>query len=71
MITLMLRLAEYILLRRTPAPVAVLADDVTGELDDNNRELFFRTVSTADMRFHTYAVWPEYETLRNAQFIKL
>lgn len=71
MVTLMLRLAEYTLLRRTPSPVIVLADDVTGELDDNNRELFFRTVSTADMRFHTYAVWPEYETLRSAQFIKL
>lgn len=70
-VTLLMRLAEYTLLRRTPAPVMVLADDVTGELDENNRELFFRTISTSDMRFHTYAVWPEYDFLRNAQFIKL
>ena len=71
MVTLLMRLAEYTLMRRTPAPVMVLADDVTGELDESNRELFFRIVSTADMRFHTYAVWPEDEALRNAQFIKL
>ena len=71
MVTLLMRLAEYTLLRRTPAPVMVLADDVTGELDENNRELFFRTVSTADMRFHTYAVWPEDESLRSGQFIRL
>ena len=71
MVTLLLRLAEYTLLRRTPAPVVVLADDVTGELDDNNRELFFRTISTADMRFHTYAVLPSSENFSDAQFIKL
>lgn len=70
-ITLLLRLAEYTLLRRTPAPVIVLADDVTGELDDNNRELFFRTISTADMRFHTYAVLPSDENFNDAQFIRL
>jgi DNA replication and repair protein RecF len=71
MVTLLMRLAEYTLLRRTPAPVMVLADDVTGELDDANRELFFRTVSTSDMRFHTYAVLPGDGLLRDAQFIKL
>ena len=71
MVTLLMRLAEYTLLRRTPAPVVVLADDVTGELDDANRELFFRTISTADMRFHTYAVLPTAENFNNAQFIKL
>ncbi|MBR2632991.1 MAG: DNA replication/repair protein RecF [Lentisphaeria bacterium] len=71
MVTLLMRLAEYTLLRRTPAPVMVLADDVTGELDDANRELFFRTVSTSDMRFHTYAALPGDGLLRDAQFIKL
>ena len=71
MVTLLMRLAEYTLLRRTPAPVMVLADDVTGELDAANRELFFRIISTADMRFHTYAVLPSDEALNNAQFIKL
>ena len=71
-ITLLMRLAEFTLLRRShTAPVAVLADDVTGELDENNRELFFRTISTADARFHTYAVIPEDKAFTNAQFIKL
>jgi DNA replication and repair protein RecF len=71
-ITLLMRLAEFTLLRRShSAPVAVLADDVTGELDESNRELFFRTISTADARFHTYAVLPEDRTLAEAQFIRL
>ena len=71
-ITLLMRLAEFTLMRRShTTPVAVLADDVTGELDESNRELFFRTISTADARFHTYAVLPEDKTLSNAQFIKL
>ena len=71
-ITLLMRLAEFTLLRRSHStPVAVLADDVTGELDENNRELFFRTISTADARFHTYAVLPEDKAFSNAQFIRL
>ena len=71
LITLLARLAEFTILRRSPEPVAILADDVTGELDDSNKELFFKMISTADMRFHTYANQIKESHLINAQFIRI
>ena len=37
------------------ASVAVLADDITGELDERNLELFLGTIECADQSFFTFA----------------
>ena len=61
LISLLLKLAEFQTVRsNSPAPVAVLADDVTGELDDVNLNLFLQTVSGADQCFFTFAETPRF-----------
>ncbi|MBE6391521.1 MAG: DNA replication and repair protein RecF [Lentisphaerae bacterium] len=56
LISLLMKLAQFKLFRQeTPAPVAVLADDITGELDEKNLQLFLETISGADQSFFTFA----------------
>ena len=56
LISLLMKLAQFQMFRTgTPAPVAVLADDITGELDERNLELFLETISCADQSFFTFA----------------
>lgn len=62
LISLLLKLAQFQEVRsNSSAPVAVLADDVTGELDETNLELFLTTVSNADQKFFTFATHPEFQ----------
>jgi len=61
LISLLLKLAQYqVVSSNSSAPVAVLADDVTGELDDDNLNLFLQTISTADQSFFTFAETPRF-----------
>ena len=61
LISLLLKLAQFRLLRTSSAaPVAVLADDVTGELDANNLQLFLDTISGAQQCFFTFAEPPRF-----------
>ena len=71
LISLLLKLAEFQIVRKqSSAPVAVLADDVTGELDDRNLELFLQTVAGADQCFFTFAETPRF-TLDDLQVINV
>ena len=61
LVALLLKLAEFNIIREeSSAPVAVLADDVFGDLDRNNAELFLRVISRADQRFFTFAEVPAF-----------
>ena len=56
LISLLMKLAQFKLFQSdTPAPVAVLADDISGELDRANFELFLKTIAEADQAFFTFA----------------
>ena len=71
LISLLMKLAQFQMFRhQTPAPVAVLADDITGELDEHNLNLFLSTISHADQCFFTFASNIP-EKLREAQCITL
>ena len=60
LITLLLKLAQFQLIKQqSTAPVITLADDVTGELDPQNLELFLSTIATADQGFFTFADTPK------------
>ena len=61
LIALLLKLAEYQVVRSNSGiPVAVLADDVTGELDEYNLNLFLENISGADQCFFTFAEMPRF-----------
>lgn len=61
MIALLLKLAEFNLFRRSgDGWLVVLADDVTGELDERNKELFLQTISHADQQFFTFTEFPTF-----------
>jgi DNA replication and repair protein RecF len=56
---LLLKLAQYRIVRASSGvPLAVLVDDVTGELDADNLQLFFNTISGAQQAFFTFADKP-------------
>ncbi len=68
--TLMMKLASFQLVRKgCSCPVVVLADDVTGELDEANTELFLSTVEQADQRFFTFTEIPSHPRLRDLEMI--
>lgn len=70
MIALLLKLAQFNLFRRSgDGFLVVLADDVTGELDEHNKEFFLQTISRADQQFFTFTEFPAF--LRGAQEIKV
>ena len=61
LIALLLKMAQYQLLSvNSSAPLAVLADDVTGEFDEYNLNLFLSTISTAGQSFFTFAEEPRF-----------
>lgn len=61
LLSLLLKLAQYQIIRtNSPIPLAVLVDDVTGELDDTNLELFLNTISNAKQSFFTFAEAPRF-----------
>ncbi|MBO7327868.1 MAG: DNA replication/repair protein RecF [Lentisphaeria bacterium] len=71
LISLLLKLAEFQVVRKnTSAPVVVLADDVTGELDECNLQLFLQNVSDADQCFFTFAELPRFK-LDDSQIINI
>lgn len=72
MISLLVKLAEFNLVRRSARErVAVLVDDVTGELDEENRVRFFETIADADQLFFTFTEFPALEFFRDAEEIAL
>jgi len=71
-ITLLLKLAEFNLVRRSASEkVAVLVDDVTGELDEMNKLHFFETISGADQQFFTFTEFPTLPHFNDAEEISL
>ena len=61
LIALLLKMAQYQLLSaNSSAPLAVLADDITGELDERNLNLFLTTISSAQQTFFTFAEPPRF-----------
>ena len=72
MISLLLKLAEFNLVRRSASEkVAVLVDDVTGELDEENKIRFLETVSGADQQFYTFTEFPSLSYFNDAENISL
>ena len=72
MISLLVKLAEFNLVRRSARErVAVLVDDVTGELDEENRIRFFETIADADQLFFTFTEFPGLDFFRDAEEIAL
>ena len=70
MISLLLKIAEFNLMKDSAStPVIVMADDVTGELDRNNRDLFFDRISRADQCFFAAAERPGDPFLKEAQIV--
>jgi len=60
LLSLLLKLAGFDLIRSSSSkPVVVIADDVTGELDQENRQLFYRHISGADQIFFAAAAMPQ------------
>ena len=71
LVSLLMKLAQFKLFQDgTPAPVAVLADDISGELDRNNFELFLETISGADQAFFTFAATIP-EALADSEVIRI
>ncbi|MPM38353.1 DNA replication and repair protein RecF [bioreactor metagenome] len=72
MISLLLKLAEFNLVRRSATEkVAVLVDDVTGELDERNKLRFLETISGADQQFFTFTEFPTLPYFADAEEIPL
>lgn len=72
MISLLLKLAELNLVRRSASEkVVVLVDDVTGELDEENKNRFFHAISGADQLFFTFTEFPDFAYFRDAEEIPL
>ena len=70
LISLLLKLAEFNLVRRSAKEkVAVLVDDVTGELDEENKIRFFETISDADQQFYTFTEFPSLAFFADAEEI--
>lgn len=71
-LSLLLKLSEFrILKEKSSAPVIVLADDVTGELDHWNIRLFLEMIAGADQRFFTFAELPGSEYFAKFRNISL
>ena len=71
LISLLMKLAQFQMFRHgSSAPVTVLADDITGELDESNFKLFLETIKGADQCFFTFASQIP-EQLRGGQIIPL
>ena len=69
LISLLLKLAQFLVVKSSAAaPVAVLVDDVTGELDEENLQLFLATIADAEQTFFTIADEPGF-TLPDSAFI--
>ena len=69
LISLLLKLAQFQVVKSAAdLPVAVLADDVTGELDETNLQLFLETISEAQQSFFTFAEAPRF-SLPDSGFI--
>ena len=49
--------------------VAVLVDDVTGELDEENKVRFFETIADADQQFYTFTEFPSLAFFADAEEI--
>ncbi len=70
-VSLLLKLAEFNLIRQSgEGRVAVLVDDVTGELDERNRHRFFTTIAGADQQFFTFTEPPGDEMFKEAELIR-
>lgn len=70
LISLLLKLAEFNLVRRSAREkVAVLVDDVTGELDEENKVRFFETIADADQQFYTFTEFPSLAFFADAEEI--
>lgn len=71
LISLYLKMAEFELVKTAADRVAVLVDDVTGELDGENRERFFELLGRADQTFYTFTARPEERRFAEARQIAL
>lgn len=70
--SLYLRMAEFMLVREiSRLPVVAVVDDVTGELDAENRARFFELLKQADQCFFTFTAFPEDEFFSDAGELKI
>ena len=71
LISLLMKLVQFKMFQTgTPAPVVVLADDISGELDAENFNLFLNTIASADHTFFTFAASIP-EPLRDSEIIRI
>ena len=71
LISLLMKLVQFQMFQTgTPAPVVVLADDISGELDAENFNLFLDTIASADHTFFTFAANIP-EPLRDSEIIRI
>ena len=72
MTALLLKMTEFELVKTLAnLPVIALIDDVTGELDRQNCELFLQVIQSADQRFFTFSKEEAIPELSNVQRIDL
>ncbi len=72
LMSLYLKMAEFTLVRRgSGSGVVALVDDVTGELDEDNRERFLALLGEADQTFYTFTSMPADGRLRQAQRVEI
>ena len=72
LLSLLLKLAGFDLIRSSSAkPVVVIADDVIGELDQENRQLFYRHIAGADQIFFAAAAMPSDDFFKDIRVIEL
>lgn len=70
LMSLYLKMSEFALIRKRDLGVIALVDDVTGELDGDNRGRFFSLLNSADQRFYTFTDVSKNE-MAGAQVIRL
>ncbi len=70
LMSLYLKMAEFCLIRQNRHGVVALVDDVTGELDEENRERFLTLLQHADQTFYTFTTVPDGK-MTDAQVVHL
>jgi DNA replication and repair protein RecF len=70
-ISLLLRLAEFNIVSNRGTLPFVLIDDVTGDLDEKNKNLFYKVIEQSPQKFFTFATQIEKNDFDNPQVIPL
>jgi len=75
LISLCLKMAKFNILCQNKNSelenVLVLVDDVTGELDEMMREMFFKVISRAGQAFFTFTEKPDFDFFKDCEYYKI